>query len=104
MIHLHYSNRLDACMHQIVRLAPRDQLRDPLARTTIIVPSRAVEEFLKLRLADRDGIAANFDFPFLRGYLGQLASSGTAQPPIKVLDAGGLQIAVFEFLRQALDA
>jgi len=107
MIHLHYSNRLEALIDPIGRLVHQDQLRDPLARITIIVPSRAVEEFLKLRLADRDGVAANFDFPFLRGYLaklGQLASSGTAKSPIRVLDAGGLQIAVFEYLRQALDA
>jgi exodeoxyribonuclease V gamma subunit len=107
MIHLHYSNRLESLIDPIGRLVHQDQLRDPLARATIIVPSRAVEEFLKLRLADRDGIAANFDFPFLRGYLAnlvQLASSGTSGPPIKVLDAGGLQIAVFEYLRQALDA
>lgn len=107
MIHLHYSNRLEALIDPIGRLVHQDQLRDPLARTTIVVPSRAVEEFLKLRLADRDGVAANFDFPFLRGYLAklvQLASSGTADLPIEVLDAGGLQIAVFEYLRQALDA
>ncbi len=107
MIHLHYSNRLEALIDPIGRLVHQDQLRDPLARITIIVPNRAVEEFLKLRLADRDGVAANFEFPFLRGYLaklGQRASSGTAQPPIKVLDANGLQIAVFEYLREALDA
>lgn len=107
MIHLHYSNRLEALVDPIGRLVHQDQLSDPLARTTIIVPSRAIEEFLKLRLADRDGIAANFEFPFLRSYLAKLArlaSSGTAQPPIRVLDADGLQIAVFEYLRQALDA
>jgi exonuclease V gamma subunit len=88
MIHLHYSNRLEALIDPIGRLVHQDQLRDPLARITIIVPSRAVEEFLKLRLADRDGVAANFDFPFLRGYLaklGQLASSGSAKSTIRVL-------------------
>jgi exodeoxyribonuclease V gamma subunit len=107
MIHLHYSNRLEALIDPIGRLVHEHQLRDPLTRTTIIVPSRAVEEFLKLRLADRHGIAANFEVPFLRGYFARLvhlASSGISVPPIKVLDAGGLQIAVFEYLRQALDA
>lgn len=107
MIHLHYSNRLEELIDPIGRLVHEDQLRDPIEHVTIIVPGRAVQEFLKLRLADREGVAANFRFPFLRGYLADLAerASGSAsEPKIKVLDAGGLQIAVFEYLRQALDA
>jgi exodeoxyribonuclease V gamma subunit len=106
MIHLHYSNRLEELIDPLGSFVHGDQLRDPLEPVTIIVPSRAIEEFLKLRLSDREGVAANFKFPFLRGYLANIAeraSSGGSKPGIKVLDAGGLQIAVFEYLRRALD-
>ena len=104
MIQLHYSNRLEELIAPIGALVHEDQLRDPLEPVTIVVPGRAVEEYLKLRLSDREGVAANFRFPFLRGFLADLvqrASSSPSQPGCKVLDVGGLQIAVFEYLREA---
>ncbi len=107
MIHLHYSNRLEPLIDPIAGLVRAAQVRDPLERVTVVVPSRAVQEFLKLRLAEREGVAANLSFPFLRGYLKQiaeLAAEGESKTAIKVLDASGLQIAVFEYLREALPA
>src|ERR1700677_2812435 len=73
MIHLHYSNRLEELIAPIGDLLHEDQLRDPLEPVTIVVPGRAIEEFLKLRLAEREGVAANFRVPFLRGYLADIA-------------------------------
>src|ERR1700682_3102469 len=107
MIHLHYSNRLEALVGPIASLGREDQVHDPLERVTVIVPGRAIEEFLKLRLAESEGVVANLGFPFLRGFLKRIteqAASGGLAPGIKVLDAGGLQIAVFEYLRGALAA
>jgi exodeoxyribonuclease V gamma subunit len=107
MIHLHYSNRLEELIAPIGALVHEDQLRDPLEPVTIIVPGRAIEEFLKLRLADREGVAANFRFPFLRGFLADIAERAALSalaPAAKVLDASGLQIAIFEYLRQSLNA
>lgn len=105
MIHLHYSNRLEALIDPIAALIREDQVHDPLGRVTIVVPGRVIQEFLKLRLAEREGVAANLGFPFLRSYLKQIAeraASGGSEPAIKVLDADGLQIAMFECLREAL--
>ena len=105
MIRLHYSNRLEELIAPLAGLVREEQRIDPLGRVTIIVPGRVVEEFLKLRLAEREGVAANLGFPFLRSYLARVAeqaSSNGAEPAIKVLDAGGLHIAVFEYLREAL--
>jgi exodeoxyribonuclease V gamma subunit len=105
MIQLHYSNRLEELIAPIGALVHEDQLRDPLEPVTIVVPGRAVEEYLKLRFSDREGVAANFRFPFLRGFLAdivQRASGSPSRPGLKVLDAAGLQIAVFEYLREAL--
>lgn len=106
MIRLHYSNRLEELIAPLAGIAREEQGIDPLRRVTIVVPSRVIEEFLKLRLAEREGIAANLGFPFLRSYLARIAeqaSDDAAEPAIKVLDAGGLHIAVFEYLRKALD-
>ncbi len=107
MIHLHYSNRLEPLIDPIAGLVREDQSRDPLERVTVVVPGRAVQEFLKLRLAEREGVAANLGFPFLRSYLKQLAeraAGGGSEPAISVLDAGGLQIAIFEYLRAVIPA
>jgi exodeoxyribonuclease V gamma subunit len=107
MIHLHYSNRLEALIDPFAQLVGEDQMRDPLERVTVVVPGRAIQEFLKLRLADREGVAANLGFPFLRGLLKRLVGQATGNDPasaIKVLDADGLQIAIFEYLREALTA
>ncbi len=107
MIHLHYSNHLEELIAPICNLVHEDQLRDPLDPITVIVPGRAIQEFLKLRLGDRDGVVANLRFPFLRTCLADIVdrAAGSANgPKIRVLDANGIQIAVFEYLRQALDA
>ncbi len=107
MIHLHYSNRLELLVDPFAELMREDQAHDPLARATVVVPGRVMEEFLKLRLADREGVAANLDFPFLRGFLGRIAERAArdgSERAIRVLDAGGLQIAAFEYLREALAA
>jgi len=105
MIHLHYSNRLERLIDPFAELMREDQARDPLERATVVVPGRAMQEFLKLRLADHEGVAANLDFPFLRGFLMRIAEQAVrngSEPAIKVLDAGGLQIATFEYLRAAI--
>lgn len=103
MIHLHYSNRLEELIDPLAQLVSADQTRDPLDRVTVVVPGRAIEEFLKLRLAEQEGIAANIEFPFLRGYLARIAERAGGGA-VRVLDTDGLQIAIFEFLRSAAAA
>src|SRR3977135_4362925 len=99
MIHLHYSNRLET------RTAPRapavaeHQRRKPLEPLSIVVPSRVVEQFVKYRLAETIGVAANLKFPFLRSYLAEILT--TAEPKLKILDADELQLILFECLRNS---
>ncbi len=107
MLHLHYSNRLEQLIEPFAAIVREHQIRNPLEPVTVVVPSRAIQEFLKLRLAECEGVAANLNFPFLRGYLKQIAERAAgegSEPALKVLDAGGLQIAVFEYLRDAMTA
>ncbi len=96
MLRLHYSNRLEELIPPLADEIEKSQRGDPLARATVIVPNRAVEEFLKLRLAERIGVAANLGFPFLRSYLAQVLAQ--AEPDLRVLDADELELAIFECL------
>lgn len=100
MLRLHYSNRLEKLVPPLADEVEKLQRRDPLARATVIVPNRAVEEFLKLRLAERIGVAANLDFPFLRSCLAGALSR--AEPDLRVLDADDLEFAIFECLKRVL--
>ncbi len=100
MLRLHYSNRLEELVPPLADEIEKSQRRDPLARATIIVPNRVIEEFLKLRVAERLGVAANLGFPFLRSYLARALAQ--AEPDLRVLDADELELAIFECLRGQL--
>lgn len=102
MIRLHYSNRLEKLIGPLARAVDEAQSRNPLRRIIVVVPNRAVAEFLKLRLAEREGVAANLNFPFLRRYLARLIAR--AEPTVGVLDAEELAIAIFECLRARVRA
>ena len=101
MIRLHYSNRLEELIAPLAKTIGMQQRRDPLARAVVVVPNRIVEEFLKLRLAQAAGVAANIEFPFLRRYLGRVVEA--ADPGCGVLDADQLELVIFECLRAGVD-
>lgn len=99
MLHLHYSNRFEELISPLRAEVRAAQSSAPLDPVTIIVPGRAVEEFLKLRLAESEGVAANLHFPFLRRYLTDAVERASKE--VRVLDLDELQIVIFEFLRKA---
>ncbi len=101
MIRLHYSNRLEELIAPLADAVGARQRRDPLARVTVVVPNRIIEEFLKLRLAQAAGVAANLEFPFLRRYLAKVVEA--ADPSCGVLDADQLELVIFECLRAGVD-
>src|ERR1700751_1598617 len=100
MLHLIYSNRFEELICPLGATVRAAQTRAPLDRITIVVPNRVVEQYLKLRLAESEGIAANLHCPFLRRYLGQVVQR--ADDDIRILDLKELQIVVFEALRTAI--
>src|SRR5271170_6505946 len=101
MIRLHYSNRLEELVAPLADAVGAQQRRDPLARVTVVVPNRIIEEFLKLRLAQAGGVAANIEFPFLRRYLAKVVEA--ADPSCGVLDTDQLELVIFECLRAGVD-
>ncbi len=99
MIRLHYSNRLENLIAPLAEAVAAHQRRDPLERVSIVVPNRVVEQFVRYRLAESIGVAANLKFPFLRGYLAELLQS--TDKNLRILEADELQLVIFECLRSS---
>ena len=97
MIRLHYSNRLENLIAPLASAVAEHQRREPLEPVSIVVPNRVVEQFVRYRLAESIGVAANLKFPFLRNYLADLLQS--TEKNLKILDAEELQLVLFECLR-----
>jgi exodeoxyribonuclease V gamma subunit len=73
--HLHHGNcpeRLADALASTLAAQPPD----PLAVETILVPHPGMAQWLKMRLADRLGIAAHLEFPLPAAWLGRLAGHG----------------------------
>ncbi len=102
VIRLHYANRLENLVAPLAEVVADCQGRLPLERLPIIVPNRVVEQFVKLRLCERIGVAANLEFPFLRRYLARVVQE--ANPALKILEAEQLQLVLFECLRRSIYA
>jgi len=96
MLELHYSNRLEGLIEPLARAIAQHQHRDPLRQIAIVVPNRTVEQFVKYRVAEHLGVAANLAFPFLRAHLTAIAQS--ANPRLRVLGANPLQLVIFNCL------
>jgi len=70
-------------------LADERMRQGPFAPLRIIVPNRNVETYLRLRICERWGIAANLATSFLRRFLAGIAES--ASPGVKVADAHDIE-------------
>lgn len=99
MIRLCYSNRLENLIAPLAGAVAAHQRREPLEPVSIVVPNRIVEQFVRYRLAESIGVAANLKFPFLRNYLAELLQS--TDKNLKILDAEELQLILFECLRSS---
>ena len=97
MIRLHYSNRLENLIAPLAKAVAEHQRRDPLERVSIVVPNRVVEQFVRHRLAESIGVAANLNFPFLRRHLAELLQS--TDKNLRIMEADELQLVLFECLR-----
>jgi exodeoxyribonuclease V gamma subunit len=97
MLRLHYSNRLESLIEPLAVAIRHRQAQEPITRIPIIVANRAVEQVVKYRLAERLGVAANLEFPFLRHYLAEIVKM--AEPRLLILEADELRMVLFECIR-----
>ncbi len=74
--HLHHGNRLEGLVETLageLGAAPAD----PLAPDVLLVPHPGMAQWLKMRLADALGVAANLTFPLPAVWFGRLAAMDT---------------------------
>ena len=76
MIRVCTSHRTEVLLEAFVQnLADERARTGPLAPVCVVVPNRNVETFLRLKVAERCGIAANLETTFLRKFLAGIAES-----------------------------
>lgn len=86
MIHVVVSNRTEELLAALVESLRRERAaRGPFEPARLVVPNRNVETFVKLGLAQADGIAANLDVTFLRRLLARVVER--ALPGCRIVDA-----------------
>lgn len=71
MLHLYQSNRLEILL-ELLSAVIAEPLSNPLAKETVIVQSKGMGRWISLRLAEKQAICANIDFPLPASYLWQL--------------------------------
>src|SRR5271154_6398953 len=97
MIRLYHSNRLENLIAPMAAAVGGPQRRAPPEPVSIVAPNRVVEQFVRYRVSEAIGVAANLRFPFLRSYLAELLQA--TDKNLKILDADELQLVLFECLR-----
>ena len=85
MLHLTYSNRLEVLAAPLAARIAAAQDHDPLTPIHLVVPNRAVEQFVRFRVAEQLGVAANLRFSLLRRFLADLCTGADRQ--VRILDA-----------------
>ncbi|WP_413113728.1 exodeoxyribonuclease V subunit gamma [Thaumasiovibrio sp. DFM-14] len=72
MFTVYHSNQLDILKSLLVELIRREPLSNPLQAECILVQSPGMSQWLKLALAQEQGIAANLHFPLPATFIWQL--------------------------------
>ncbi len=97
VLHLTYSNRLDVLVAPLAARIEAAQEADPLTPVELVVPNRAVEQFVRFRVAEQLGVAANLRFSLLRGFLAERCLR--ADRRVRILDRDALHLLLFKRLR-----
>ncbi|WP_440997588.1 exodeoxyribonuclease V subunit gamma [Arhodomonas sp. SL1] len=103
MLVTHHSNRLEALAEALGQAMAEAPL-PPLTPETVVVPHASMSHWLSLTLAERQGILANVDFPFLGGLVWRLFCRHwpelPQQPPF---DREALRWRLLELVPELLD-
>jgi exodeoxyribonuclease V gamma subunit len=75
------SNRVESLQQNLCLRLSKTTLADPLTSETIVVPTYAMARWLNLKIAQQQGIAANYDYPLPAAWIWQLAASVLERVP-----------------------
>ena len=79
MLRLHTSNRLETLAGRLAETLQRP-LHHALQADVVVVQSQGMARWLKLELAGRHGICANYSFPFPKVFCAEVLSANAAGP------------------------
>ena len=105
MLRLVYSNRTEELLDALAEAlrAERAAGAHPLAPVDVVVPNRNMEQYVRLGLAERLGVAANLRFRRLERFVADLVA--TSEPGSRLVDAdaltGGVLAGFFPMLEGA---
>ncbi len=92
-IRVSFANRFET-LEQILLARLQAEQPGPFDRQTVIVPNTAVRRRIELDMADRFGLCAQVDFPFLGQWLWQEVGQWMPAPERSPLDTGRLTWAI----------
>ena len=78
MLRLHTSNRLEALVAKLAEVV-QTPLSSPLQSEQVMVQSQGMARWLRLELAARHGICANYSFPFPKVFCAEVLAVNAAQ-------------------------
>ena len=99
---LYKSNRLEALAEQLADELGRSPLSSPFTTERIVVQTQGMAQWLKLELCQRQGIAANLEFPFPRSFLFELMERVLPESPCPI-DPTALTWRIMETLKPLLE-
>jgi len=103
MLHTHQSNHLETLTDRLAELL-RQPLQSPLAREIIVTQSNGMARWLALRLADRLGVCAHFDFQFPATFLWEMGRRVLGGlPPTSAFDRPVLNWRMMALLQEVGD-
>jgi exodeoxyribonuclease V gamma subunit len=79
MLRLHTSNLLETLAERLAETL-RKPLPSPLQPEVVVVQSQGMARWLKLELAERQGVCANYSFPFPKVFCAEVLASNAASP------------------------
>jgi exodeoxyribonuclease V gamma subunit len=96
MLKLHTSNRLETLAESLAETLRRP-LQSPLQPEVVMVQSQGMARWLKLQLAGRHGVCANYSFPFPRIFCAEVLAANSASPTGQ--PAPGREVMLWEIMR-----
>jgi exodeoxyribonuclease V gamma subunit len=77
MLSIKYSHQVSHLAQDLMRMLANSDV-DPLQTTPIVVQSNGMAQWLKMQIADQQGICANVQFPFASSYLWRIIRQAPA--------------------------
>lgn len=95
-IRLYYSHRTEDLAEKLsANLKSESEGADPFVKSTIIIPNKNIEQWLRMDIARRNSISTNIDFPFLeKGLWNALSAVDPEKEKPRILTEGAAQLLV----------